>query len=74
MPLNYPRHPSGLIEAGVPEGILVEYKRQTYARNNDGVKECLKDVSSFANSAGGHPCHRDGGNRRRCLRDLSPGR
>jgi predicted HTH transcriptional regulator len=42
------------IQAGVPEGVLVEYKRDMYGRADAGVKEFLKDVSSFANTAGGH--------------------
>jgi Putative DNA-binding domain len=36
------------------EGILIEYKRDLYARTADGNEEFLKDVSSFANTAGGH--------------------
>jgi hypothetical protein len=42
------------ISAGVPEGILVDYKREMYGRSDIDVKEFLKDVSSFANTAGGH--------------------
>src|SRR5215204_4027733 len=40
------------IQAGVPEGPVVEYKRDMYGRA-DG-DEFLKDVSSFANTLGGH--------------------
>jgi predicted HTH transcriptional regulator len=36
------------------EGIHIDYKRQLYARTADGNEEFLKDVSSFANTAGGH--------------------
>ena len=43
-----------LIDTGVPEGILYEYKRQRYGGADADVKEFLKDVSSFANTAGGH--------------------
>jgi hypothetical protein len=43
-----------LIDTGVPEGILYDYKLQTYGRADADVKEFLKDVSSFANTAGGH--------------------
>jgi hypothetical protein len=42
------------ISAGVPEGILVDYKREMYGRSDADAKEFLKDVSSFANTAGGH--------------------
>ena len=42
------------ITAGVPEGILVDYKRDMYGGNDAGVREFLKDTSSFANTAGGH--------------------
>jgi hypothetical protein len=42
------------ISSGVPEGILVDYKRDMYGRSDADAKEFLKDVSSFANSAGGH--------------------
>jgi Schlafen, AlbA_2 len=43
-----------LIDTGVPEGILYDYKLQTYGAADADVKEFLKDVSSFANTAGGH--------------------
>jgi hypothetical protein len=43
-----------LIEVGVPEGLLFEYKRDMYGKSNDDKKEALKDISSFANSFGGH--------------------
>lgn len=43
-----------LINAAVPEGLNIEYKRDQYGRSDSDVKEFLKDVSSFANSAGGH--------------------
>ncbi len=42
------------INAGVPEGVLVDYKRDIYGRSDADVKEFLKDVTSFANTAGGH--------------------
>ena len=38
----------------MPEGILIEYKRDNYAINDAGKRELLKDVSSFANTHGGH--------------------
>lgn len=43
-----------LISTGVPEGVAIEYKRDCYGRNDEAVKEWLKDISSFANTAGGH--------------------
>jgi hypothetical protein len=36
------------IQAGVPEGVLVDYKRDMYGRSDADVREFLKDVSSFA--------------------------
>ncbi|WP_298261385.1 ATP-binding protein [Bradyrhizobium sp.] len=47
-------HLSEQVSAGVPEGVLVDYKRDMYGRADADVKEFLKDVSSFANSSGGH--------------------
>jgi hypothetical protein len=44
----------GQITAGVPEGILVDCKRDMYGNSDADVREYLKDVSSFANTAGGH--------------------
>ena len=42
------------ISTGVPEGILVDYKREMYGPRDNDIKEFLKDVSSFANTSGGH--------------------
>jgi hypothetical protein len=39
---------NGLIDAGVPEGALIDYKRALYGRSDAEVKEYLKDISSFA--------------------------
>ena len=41
------------MSTGVPEGVLIEYKRTTYGGSDADVKEYLKDVSSFANTHGG---------------------
>jgi Putative DNA-binding domain len=46
-------HLQDLVSTGVPEGVLIEYKRTTYGSNDADVKEYLKDVSSFANTHGG---------------------
>jgi hypothetical protein len=43
-----------LLDNEVPEGIHIEYKRGLYGRTDSDKKEFLKDVSSFANTAGGH--------------------
>lgn len=43
-----------IITAGVPEGALIDYKRDMYGNTDADVKEFLKDVSSFANTYGGH--------------------
>lgn len=42
------------ISAGVPEGVLVDYKRSMYGGSDSDTKEFLKDISSFANTSGGH--------------------
>lgn len=43
-----------LIEAQVPEGLRLDYKRASYGKSEADRKELLKDVSAFANSQGGH--------------------
>lgn len=43
-----------LIEVGVPEGLNIEYKRDFYGESDSDKREALKDISSFANSFGGH--------------------
>lgn len=43
-----------LIEAGVPEGVAIDYKREPYGNSDAQKREALKDITSFANSAGGH--------------------
>lgn len=43
-----------LIESGVPEGRLIDYKRDLPGSTDGEKKEFLFDVSSFANSSGGH--------------------
>jgi len=43
-----------LIEIGVPEGHKCEYKSALYGYADADKKEALKDISSFANSSGGH--------------------
>jgi hypothetical protein len=45
---------AGQVATGVPEGIFVDYKKDMYGRSDADIKEFLKDVSSFANSSGGH--------------------
>jgi hypothetical protein len=42
-----------LCENEVAEGITLDYKRELYGRSDAEKKEFLKDVSSFANIAGG---------------------
>jgi Schlafen, AlbA_2 len=42
------------VTAGVPEGVLLDYKRDLYGRSDADVREFLKDISSFANTSGGH--------------------
>ena len=43
-----------LQENGVAEGIQLDYKRELYGNSDADKREFLKDVSSFANTAGGH--------------------
>ena len=43
-----------LINVGVPEGLNIDYKRDLYGNSDNDKKEALKDISSFANSFGGH--------------------
>lgn len=43
-----------LRENEVAEGLLLDYKAELYGRSDSDKKEFLKDLSSFANTAGGH--------------------
>lgn len=43
-----------LIAGQVPEGLYLEYKRETYGNSDSNKREALKDVSAFANAHGGH--------------------
>lgn len=43
-----------LITGQKPEGLYIEYKRETYGRTDSNKREALKDVSAFANAHGGH--------------------
>lgn len=43
-----------LLSNQVPESEIIDYKRDCYGRNDADKRELLKDVSSFANSRGGH--------------------
>jgi predicted HTH transcriptional regulator len=43
-----------LVQASVPEGLVIDYKRDPYGNSDADKKEALKDITSFANSAGGH--------------------
>ena len=43
-----------LKDVGVPEGVMIEYKREIYGNSDSNKKEFMKDVSSFANTSGGH--------------------
>jgi Schlafen, AlbA_2 len=45
---------AALVGAGIPEGLLIEYKSAAYGRADADVREFLKDVSAFANASGGH--------------------
>jgi Schlafen, AlbA_2 len=43
-----------LIDNNAQEGLRLEFKRDQYDRSDKQKKELLKDVSSFANTSGGH--------------------
>jgi hypothetical protein len=43
-----------VIEAEKPEGVDIEYKRDPYGGSDADKKEALKDITSFANTNGGH--------------------
>lgn len=47
-------HLEALIKEGVREGALIDYKRAINLKESAAKAELLRDVSSFANSAGGH--------------------
>lgn len=43
-----------LVDAQVAESLRLDYKLTTYGKSDSDKRELLKDVSSFANSHGGH--------------------
>lgn len=43
-----------LVNAQVPEGMILEYKKELYGNSDSDKKELLKDVSALANTKGGH--------------------
>jgi hypothetical protein len=43
-----------LVSNGVAEGHTVEYKQELYGNSDSDKREFLKDVTSFANTKGGH--------------------
>lgn len=43
-----------LLATPVPEGLRVDYKRDLYGGSDADKREALKDISAFANAAGGH--------------------
>lgn len=43
-----------LVAASTPESLTLEFKRDPYGNADSDKREFLKDVSAFANSAGGH--------------------
>jgi len=47
------KHLQALIDAGAAESRSIDYKRTTYGNGADDYSEFLRDVWSFANSAGG---------------------
>lgn len=49
-----PSHLQALIDNGVREGLLIEYKQSLSAGTDDEKREFLADISSFANTRGGH--------------------
>ncbi len=47
------QHLRDLIETGARESLYIDYKRETYARDDAARKEFLADICSFANAVGG---------------------
>jgi hypothetical protein len=43
-----------LITDQVEESQVIDYKLTAYDRNDEGTREMLRDITSFANAAGGH--------------------
>ncbi len=43
-----------LCDARIPEGLTLEFKETSYSRAERDTREMLRDISSFANSSGGH--------------------
>ncbi|ARO88596.1 hypothetical protein EBAPG3_012915 [Nitrosospira lacus] len=43
-----------LVAGQVPEGLHLDYKRDSYGPRDEDKRELLKDVSAFANANGGH--------------------
>lgn len=43
-----------LVDAGATETVHLDFKRETYGNSDSDKKEFLKDISSFANTLGGH--------------------
>jgi len=43
-----------LLAGQVPEGLHLDYKRDLYGAADADKREALKDISAFANAAGGH--------------------
>jgi hypothetical protein len=43
-----------LVTGQVPEGLHLDYKRDSYGTSDSDKRELLKDVSAFANANGGH--------------------
>lgn len=43
-----------LVDAGANETVHLDFKRETYGNSDSDKKEFLKDISSFANTLGGH--------------------
>jgi len=39
---------------GVEESDRIDFKREAYGRNDEDTREMLRDITSFANAAGGH--------------------
>lgn len=46
------QHLQELVDNGVSESRMLEYKSTMYERNDEGRKEALKDLTAFANSDG----------------------
>lgn len=47
------KHISSLVEDAVAEDLYIEFKSETYGKNDEAKRELLSDISAFSNTQGG---------------------